>query len=642
MFILIYLSISELVAQTSDDLSEQIMEIRSESNPSQEFTNYGMNAKVNLNKANKKELAQLQFLTEEEIEIILDHRDSFGNYLDILELQQLFLSIDKIRMLAEHVIVKTSSSVWIKQGRHWEVSLSHSINSLTPRIDSIQNPGKWVFRQRYNSSTGLVANLILEKDYGEKFLPNGLGRGVDYTSVSFEIPVNNKITCYIGDYSANLGEGLIVGQGYRKNKSSLVIDVANKKSGLRSYRSVDENRFFRGLALKRITDNTSTNIFVSRLKRDAIVDNDGIVSLVYSGLHRSETELKQKDAALFYELGGGFSAFSTNGELGMNIVSGLIQPKLINQSNIYSQFKPTGSEYFKASLHHVGHWGNVRIFGEWAMSTPRALGLVEGIQLSLSKSLDLSGLIRYYDKRYDSYQSQGFGERGNPANESGFYIGFRYRREKWKIAGNIDVFAFPYPNKGKLTATNGSDYLLNFTRNISKSIYWYLRYSGQMKEDFKRVGDSLFLGARKSHKFRWHLENKISTQWRIRCRIELNTFRWNRDKLKLGRMVYSDVRFKPSSILTFTYRIMIATTDGFDNRIYVYENDIPNSFSMPFFYRNTLRNYVLCRWKVGLNTDFYVRFATDKVYGNLSLQQGVLYIANHSKSEIKFHIQQRF
>lgn len=588
--------------------------------------------RLNLNKASRFDFEVLTYLDTDDIERLIQHRENFGNFLHILELQQLNLTPIQLEQLVKDIFVVSPNSIWVKDNKRWTTSLTYSLKSGI-EVTS----GKCAVRNRYSGPKGVQASVNFEKDAGEQWwLP-----GTDYSSFALLIP-HGRSKVFLGDFDVNLGEGLIVGQGFRPNKSVLVMNISNRTLGVKPHRSLEENEFFRGIAVQSEYKNWKIIGFISSLRRDAIMDSLGIRSPTVSGLHRSEREISQRDAAQFKEAGTSFNRLGNRGILGFNFIAGMVNPQLVERSEYSYIFQPIGQSYSKVSVNHQINVGNIRLFGEMAMSDKVSLAIIQGAQLSAGKSLDFAVSYRRYGKRFNGYHSGGFSESGKTVNESGLYLASRYKWKSWMFRANFDMFKFSHPGFGQLSARLGSDYLIEIRLRRKRQAEWYVRYSGQNKESFVATADGKKLTVNTTHKLRWNYEQNLGKKWRFRFRMETILSGQSHQKQNIGRMIYSDIRYLSASRFSMNYRLMLVNGSDFDSRVYVYENDVPFSFSIPSYFGKRIRSYALLRLHLSQYSSIYIKFAMDKTIGNSTLNRGEMYIAHQNKKEIKIHIQQRF
>jgi hypothetical protein len=143
--------------------------------------------------------------------------------------------------------------------------------------------------------------------------------------------------------------------------------------------------------------------------------------------------------------------------------------------------------------------------------------------------------------------------------------------------------------------------------------------------------------------YRINLSYKISRAVAIRTRIETVKLNFEEKTDENGFMFYQDILFKPlSSPISGSVRYGIFDTDSYDSRIYTYENDILNQYSIPSFYNHGFRYYITLKYRINKIADVWVRFA-ETVYSNkTTFGSAHDLIQDNKRSEIKLQIRLQF
>ena len=218
--------------------------------------------------------------------------------MDIYELQSVSgWTIDDIKKVLPFISVKNNSEPhFISNIGFGEIknNLLFRINEMYPlsigyKIDSALGKRLYAgsasgFSMKYDVgfSNKLKFGLAIDKDPGETFLKRNT---TCFDFVSSYVSYNRSgilKTLFVGDYSVNLGQGLILWQSPGINKSPEVMMIKRQSAVIKPYHSLGENEFFRGVALtlsaKKITD----NIFFSYRKIDANISSDSLGNYVTS------------------------------------------------------------------------------------------------------------------------------------------------------------------------------------------------------------------------------------------------------------------------------------------------------------------------------------------------------------------------
>jgi hypothetical protein len=79
---------------------------------------------------------------------------------------------------------------------------------------------------------------------------------------------------------------------------------------------------------------------------------------------------------------------------------------------------------------------------------------------------------------------------------------------------------------------------------------------------------------------------------------------------ELGYMVLHDIVYQPlSKPVSFSFRYALFDTDGFNTRIYAYENDVLYSFSIPAYSEKGSRTYLTVKYNLTRKIDLWFRYA---------------------------------
>ena len=110
-----------------------------------------------------------------------------------------------------------------------------------------------------------------------------------------------------------------------------------------------------------------------------------------------------------------------------------------------------------------------------------------------------------------------------------------------------------------------------------------------------------------------------------------------------GFLIYQDVLYRPDDKpFDITLRYALFDTDDYDARIYAYENDVLYAFSIPGYYYNGSRFYILLKWEILDNLDFWLRFSQTFFNNQSTIGSGLDEIEGNARSEIKVQLRLKF
>ena len=132
------------------------------------------------------------------------------------------------------------------------------------------SPLKIFFRYGYVYKNRLQYGIVAEKDAGEQFFRGKQKTGFDFYSMHFFIRDLGGIrTLALGDYTVNLGQGLVQWQSLAFKKSADVLSIKRQSAVLRPYNSAGEFNFHRGAGITIRKGKAEGTVFASLRKLSA-------------------------------------------------------------------------------------------------------------------------------------------------------------------------------------------------------------------------------------------------------------------------------------------------------------------------------------------------------------------------------------
>jgi hypothetical protein len=103
-----------------------------------------------------------------------------------------------------------------------------------------------------------------------------------------------------------------------------------------------------------------------------------------------------------------------------------------------------------------------------------------------------------------------------------------------------------------------------------------------------------------------------------------------------GFLFYTDVLYKPLlKSFSGNIRLQYFETDGYNSRVYAFENDVLYSFSIPVFYDKGYRYYLNLNYDITKKLSLWIRLAQTVYSEKKSTGSGLDEIFSNKKSEIK-------
>lgn len=630
---------------------------------------------INLNFADAEELRQIIFLNEIQITNLLHHISRFGRLISLFELQSVDgFDLETIRLIQPFVTVNEEQirrhlrlSNVLREGqsqfflRYQQLmEEQRGFSPITPEelqanpnARYLGSPFRLYSRYRFTYYNNVSIGFTAEKDPGEEFLRGSQPNGFDfYSGHLFLRDIGRLRAVAVGDFQVQFGQGLTLWSGLAFGKSAEAINIKKNGLGLRPYTSVDENNFMRGAGVTVGFGPVTFTGFFSSKNRDAnLLEIDTLSeemlvfsSLQQTGLHRTPGELHDKNSLRNTVYGGNIAFTSNNLTLGLVAYRMELGGEFRRSLSYYNQFDFNQSSNTNFGFYYNYGFRNFNFFGEVAGSENGGYAFLNGIMMSLDPRLSLSLLHRKFSEDYQSMLSMAFSEGTRVANEEGVYLGLSARlSQQWHITAYADHFAFPWMRYRTYLPSNGYEYLVQVNYRPRRGTDMYLRYRIKNKPLNSSTPEMVHhLDDVVRQNIRFHINFPISPSFTLRNRVELVDFSFGQRK-ETGYMIYQDVFFRNlESPLAVTLRYALFDTDGYDSRIYVFENDVLYAFSFPYYADKGSRAYLLVRYSLNRNIDFYARLAQTWFSNRNSSGSGLDIVEGNTRTELKAQLRVRF
>ncbi len=622
---------------------------------------------LDLNAADYEQLTELGLLSELQVMQLLDYRQRLGPLIAPEELQAIpsfdlasiyrilpFVRVgrglDDIQMPLHRMALAGRNELYLRSTRVLEQQAGYRGDEPA----YLGNPFRVYARYRHNYENKLSYGITLEKDPGEPWYYPGKIYGFDFISAHFYVrDYSRRLRALaIGDYGVSMGQGLILFSGFGGGKSAFVMNIRRSARTLRPYTSLDENNFFRGGAITLgLTNELEITAFASYRQRDANVvftaldtlDSEDTRALITSfqltGFHRTEREIEQKNA-IKETLGGAVLRYSRNRfRASANVLYTQFEAPLVRDSRPYNYFRFQNDRLLNASLDYTFMIRNINFFGESAMSDNGGMATVNGMLIGLDKMVDLSLLFRHLGRDFQAMNNNPFTESAQGQNETGLYLGLQITpNRKWQFSAYMDTWKHPWLMFNSSGPSQGSEYLARITYRERRRMEAYIQWRHEVKDwNYRGPDDKINkLGQRQRTYFRIHAGNQISRQVELRSRAEAGRYQLADNQPSLGFLLYQDVILRPIDFpLSVTARFAIFHTDDFNSRLYAFENDILQSFSIPAYYGRGTRYYINLRYRGIRNLVLEARFAQTRRTDVTSIGTGHEATGKPTRTEVK-------
>lgn len=614
---------------------------------------------LNINEADAEELKQLRIITDLQIANLLSYRRLFGVLISIYELQAVpawdVVTIKKVLPFVTTAVPLSMDDVK-KRFREGEHSLLLRVSQVLERSAGFDNttsgtkytgsPQRVFFRYRYIYKNLLQFGVIGDKDAGEQFFNGVQQRGFDFYSFHlFARKIGAIQSIALGDFTVNMGQGLIQWQGLAFKKSAEVMGVKRQSAVLRPYSSAGEFYFHRGAGITIKKGRVEATAFASirKLSANLVVDTlsneEFVSSFLTSGYNRTVNEIADKNKLTQTSFGGAIIYRGNQWQLGVNGIVYNFSLPVQKRDEPYNLYAISGKRWHNFSIDYSYTYKNLHFFGEAATDKNFNTAFINGLLISVDPRADISVVQRTISKAYQSVNGNAFIENTYPANETGFYAGISIRPASgWRIDAYGDLYKFPWLKYLVDGAGSGKDFLAQLTYTPNKQVEVYTRYRNESKQGNQPDNQSVsnFLVSLPKQSWRTQVGYKISPAVTLRNRVELLWYNKEGANKESGFLSFADILYKPMlSRWSGVLRLQYFETGGYDSRVYAYENDVLYSYSIPAFSGQGYRYYITLNMDAGKNWSFWLRWAQTIYQNQETTGSGADEIPVGRKTEVK-------
>ncbi len=638
-----------------------------------EILTYYFDHPLNLNTATKEDIESLNLLSPFQIRTLLNTRVKKGDFLTIYELRNLdgfdYISIQN---LVPFVMVSESKKSdnfnlkrSLKYGNHevmslWGIVLEEQEGYTPPDSNSSENsrytgdPNRLYLRYRFKHSNKLSFGITADKDPGEEFLTGSNPNGFDFYSAHlFATNIGVVKQLAIGDFHAQFGQGLTFWSGFSYRKTADALNVVRYARKLSPYASRNENNFLRGAGTTVQIKDFELTAFYSKKNIDAnITDRDTLdaqdrafTSLQESGLHRTPGEIADKKAISEQIMGANLEWSKNAVKLGTRIVHSKYGTSFDRNPQLYQKFLIDTNQWYNAGLDANILLKNINLFGEASMSSNGGWAYLAGAVLKLDDRLSLSIVNRNFQPDYLSVYANSFGEKSDNNNEKGIYLGLKADIANGLVlTGYVDKYQFDWLSFRADGPSDGLDYMMRLQWQISRPLSIYTRYRKETQTNNANVDQKINSLTDVSRSFlRFHITYKATPRIKLNSRVEMSTSDYPGAPNGKGFVIYQDFQVKFMDFKsTLTGRVALFDIGDYNARIYAYENDVLYYFSVPAFYKQGARAFLVYHYKPSRKFEVWGKISRtflnhESVYGS-----GTELIQAPHKTEVRIQVRFKF
>ena len=492
---------------------------------------------LRINEADLSRINQSGLLTHYQTVSLLDYRSRHGDILSFMELASVDGFTDEfVRKLAPFISLE---SVRLPgQGRSEFKRILQELEMKGGIKGSDGLKCQYALRYRIEAGERFQASLALSKS-PDAIKPDAFSGGLFWNSRSG----TTKIA--LGNFNARFGQGLALWSGMSLSGLSKPSSYVKRTSYLSPSYSYTGNYAFKGVALQ-----TIKNDFMLTFLSAVTSSKEGVGLLPATNLswllHDGQVGLTHYVDFGFHSHGANIRDMKTSCDVA---------------------FAARGVDFF------------AEIAYGWASHTAASLA---GVVFPVSEDLRMASMLRYYPSSYIPTYSAAARALTKCSNEYGASLSSEFNAGGWVNIKGAEGFGASSRRLQGAVCLDAAYFPVSKSKDEGKS--FQLKSLVEMK---MMLSSSIALKLRLTERYRtWEnpFRTDIRLDWLFYSRYVDAVFRANLVKCAgMGFLSYVEGTVKPERF-KISFRTGWFHADRWEDRIYVYERDIPGSFNVPAFY----------------------------------------------------------
>ena len=597
-------SVEEILALTDDYDPAALLEELSELKESP----------VSINSGDEKEISRLFFLTEFQVMVLADHIRKNGSVVTLFELA-LLPAFDRGTVMLMAPYITLDPPVDPGDQGYGRTTVTLTVSTRFRKDESDTEGIRSLLKVRHERDR-IDFGLTAENDPGERFTFRD-SPGSDFLSGHLVFRGKKIIEqVIIGDYSLRVGEGVVLNSSRWMGSWLSSPSFMSGRTSAVPYSSSEENDFFRGICITFGNINRGALIFASSNMIDArpLYEEDStaiaVSNLVRGGLHITESQLAARNsltetaAGLRLNMGadrirGGVTATSTWFSLPF-------RPDRSKPENIHA-FE--GDRLLNLAADFRAGTGPVLLFAEAGLSLPGSWAATAGVRAKPSGRVTFNLLGRHFSPAYYAFHAGAFKAGSGAGNETGMAASLHLEAARnLFVTAAADHYRIPWPRYRSSSPSFGSRIELKGEYLPRDDITLRLSYTSSSRE-YDAASET---GTARSVK---HTRQQVvfvlncapAAGLRLTTRASASLITPSEEK---GYLLCQDISYSFTVLpLRLWFRYLLCSTEGWDSRLYAWENDLLSSFSVPALYGESSRSFIMISWKPAGKIEARLKYA---------------------------------
>lgn len=609
---------------------------------------------ININRAERKDLLRLPFLTTNQVDSLLAYRERYRCFRTLGELMYVRgISPDDRRRLSLFLYVGDTLRTPVPMKRKWtggkhEVVVRMDVplyeragNKEHSREELLEYPNRVylgnglanTIRYRYRWQDDVAYGLTLQKDAGEPF---GTYNTYPYDYVSayayFRIP-SRRWEVWVGDYRVRMGQGLLLGDVWASSGWAMVEQPPRSETRVRSHTGTDESHFFRGTAAKWRKGRWETTFFASYRRLDARTEGDTVLSFPDNGLHRTLGERENRRAAGAFVVGAHVNYGTENRHVGVGALYTHFDKTVNPTPRPYNIYYMRGTSAAGFSFDYA--WRNRRwsFQGEAALDGKAHFASVHSVQCELNSEASLMARLRSLSERFVSLWGDVSQEGGQVQNEHGLMLGAKFAPLR-RVEMTAYAEGYLHPRATYRADEASAGWMGGVNVRYAASRRWSLRFRYKLKTEQQNVtGHDGLMEYAGTHRLSLHATCVMSRLTAV-VGADACVATWQTRTASMGWMLSARVGWQVAENVRLQGFAAYFHTDDYASRLYAYEPRLRYDAGFPAFAYHGVRSVVAAEWIICRWFSLGCRYSLWHYFNRDSIASGTQQISSSSQNDL--------
>lgn len=624
------LTAEDLEAATWEDTYEMLCEL--EQQP------------MNLNTATREDLESLPFLSERQVEDLMEYLYRYGTMKSLNELRMI-RSLDHVQIALlryftfveeEHKETYPPVKDILQYGRH-EAMANVRVPFYKRKGDDngyLGYPYRHWLRYQFNYRDYVKAGLIGSQDAGEPFFAHQNTTGYDCYSYYVQVKHLGRLeNAIVGKYKLSIGMGLVVNNSFGMGKLATLQQLGRNNNTIRPHSSRSQTDYLQGAAATvRLSPKWQATAFASYRPFDATLNADGTArTIVTDGYHRTPTEMGKKNNCHATDAGAHVGYRQGGLHAGATILyTHLDRPLRPDKKTLYRRHQAQGSDFLNVSADYGYLHPRFSLSGETAINRDGAVATINTLSSNVADGLNVLLLQRFYSYRYTALYARSMTEGGHVQNESGIYAGLTWQHSpRLRLQVYTDYAYFAWARYQVSQSSRAWDNLITATYETGN---WMMtgRYRLHLRQRDNETKQAL--ANQTEHRGRLSLTWQHGT---FSCTTQSDAVYTGQNDW--GYMVGEATNYKWRD-LRLSLNGSYFHTDSYDSRIYAYERSPLYSFSFPSFYGEGMRLAMMAQTVLMQRLTLTVKAGMTRYFDRSTIGSGLQQINSSVQTDLDLQV----